>query len=50
MYPSVLMTNKTPCGMEKHHESTEPEVSKTAIYARKGSIIHWAVHDPIAFS
>jgi len=40
------MTNKIPSGMEEHHESTEPESSKTA----NSSILYGAVHNPIAFA
>jgi len=30
IYASVFVTNKIPSGLEKHHESTEPESTKTA--------------------
>ena len=59
---SVFITNKTPSGVEKHHESTEQgkmisfffrRVSSnlrellTVVYARNSSILYGAVHNPI---
>jgi len=38
------MTNKTPSGAEKHHESTEPESTKTAkmFSSSSSSFFRWA--------